>query len=71
MHFKMPPAPPKVVKEVERLLAEWYSLGDPNDIITEDNDFDAYCKQHGSKALRDYDKMCAEIRARLEPGERV
>lgn len=71
MHFKMPPAPPEVAKEIERLLAEWYSLGNPDDIITEDKNFDAYCKQHGSKALHDYDKLCAEIRARLEPGEHV
>lgn len=71
MRFKMPPAPPEVEKEVERLLAEWCSIGDPDDIITEDNDFDAYCKQHGSKALHDYEKMCDEIRSRLEPGEYV
>lgn len=37
----------------------------------EDNGFDAYCKQHGSKALHDYKKMCDEIRSRLEPGEYV
>lgn len=71
MHFRMPPAPPEIEKEAERLFAEWYSLGDPDDIVTEENDFEAYCKQHASKAFHNYEKMCDEIRASLQPGEYV
>ena len=71
MHFTMPPALPEVKKEINRLHAEWYSQGELDDIVTEDYDLNAYCKQYGSKALRDYERMRAEIRASLQPGEYV
>lgn len=71
MHCKMPPAPPAVHSELERLFAEWRATVNDDDIIDNTNDFDIYCEKHGSKALHDYDKKCAEIRVRLEPGEHV
>lgn len=64
MYCKMPPPPSKVLDELEKLFAEWETLED-------DLDFDAYCEKHGSKALHDYDEMCDEIRASLQPGEHV
>ena len=39
--------------------------------VDDDLDFDAYCEKHGSSALHEYDAMCAEIQAQLEPGEHV
>ena len=60
--FRMPDPSVEVIKELEILFAEWEKIED-------DLDFDAYCEKFGSDALHEYDKMCGEIRAQLQPGE--
>lgn len=65
MNFRMV-APPEVEAEGEHLLAEWYAL--PDD---ETPDLDEYIRLHCSKSAKAYMRKCAEIHARLEPGEHV
>lgn len=67
MHCKMPPPPQEVEKELEDLFAEWETM----DETAPYTDFIDFSKKRGSAALHEYDKMCDEIRSRLEPGEYV
>ena len=67
MHFKMPPALPEAEKEPENLFAE----RDTMEKTAPYTDFIDFSKKRGSAALHEYDKMCDEIRASLQPGEYV
>lgn len=59
-------APKEVERESERLYHEWSALPEK-----EKCEWGEYLRQNGSEAVRAYLHKCAEIHARLEPGERV
>lgn len=67
MQYKMPPPPLEVEEELENLFAEWEMMEEKAPYT----DFIDFSKKRGSAALHEYDKMCDEIRASLQPGEYV
>lgn len=59
-------APVKVEKEAEKLYAVWRELPE-----SEQGEWADYLLKNGSKAVKSYLRKCAEIHARLKPGEHV